>query len=126
MEFSLSSRSWFKLSIDFFVALCSPLIDRGAAQAFNSVSQHSGGASLSQLQRSASPQGIGQVQGGVVTFLRRPTRRLVRVIQVLDSSHPQGGSGRIRISGTMEEVCAELDRLVWQDRQCPASVQRLN
>ena len=126
MEFSLSSRSWFKLPIDFFVALWSPLIERGAAQTFDSVSQHGGSASLSQLQRSTSPQAIGQVQGSVGTFLRRPTRRLVRVIQVLDSSHPQGGSGRIRISGTMEEVCAELDRLVWQDKRCPAPMQRLH
>lgn len=126
MEFALPSRSWFKLPLDFFMALWTHLPNRGAARSLCANSQHRASAGLSELQQSALPQARGHVRGGADAFSRRPTRRMVRVIQVLDSSQPQGGSGRIRISGTMEEVCAELDRLIWQDRQSLAPIHRLH
>ena len=126
MDIALFARSWFKLHLDFFVALWTRLPNRGAARSVCTNSQHRASVGMSKPQSSALPQARGHVRGGADAFSRRPTRRMVRVIQVLDSSQPQGGSGRIRISGTMEEVCAELDRLIWQDRQSPAPIHRLH
>jgi hypothetical protein len=35
----------------------------------------------------------------------------VRVVRVIDPKLPQGAAGRMRISGRIDHVCAELDRL---------------
>lgn len=39
-------------------------------------------------------------------------RRPVRVLRLVDASLPAAGVGRMVISGTMADVCAELDRMV--------------
>lgn len=40
------------------------------------------------------------------------SHRSVRVLQVMDAGQSPTQSGRLRISGRMADVCAELDRLV--------------
>jgi len=40
-----------------------------------------------------------------------PTLRPVRVLRVVDATHPRSTAGRMVISGRMADVCAELDRL---------------
>lgn len=43
---------------------------------------------------------------------RRPvTQRALRVVRVLDADSLPSTAGRLRISGRMADVCAELDRL---------------
>ena len=126
MEIALSARSWFKLPLDFFMALWTPLMEHDAARPSCRSPQHRADACLSRPQQSAPAQVRGHGRGSADAPSRRSTPRMVRVIQVLDAGQPRGGSGRIRISGTMEEVCAELDRLVWQDRKSPAPIRRLH
>ena len=126
MEIAPSARSWFKLPLDFFMALWTPLTEHDAARPSCSSLQHRADVRQSRPQQSAPPQVRGYGRVGADAPSRRSTPRLVRVIHLLDSSQPRGGSGRIRISGTMEEVCAELDRLVWQDRKSPTPIRRLH
>ena len=38
-------------------------------------------------------------------------RRPLRVVRVVEASRPPATAGRMRISGRMADVCAELDRL---------------
>ena len=38
-------------------------------------------------------------------------RRPVRVLRVIDTPQPTANAGRMRISGRMADVCAELDRM---------------
>ena len=40
--------------------------------------------------------------------------RPLRVLRVLEACHPPASAGRMVISGRMEDVCAELDRLASQ------------
>ena len=58
---------------------------------------------------------IGQTRRNVATVgsatRAHGPRRTVRVIRVLDSGQPRSRSGRIMISGRMDDVCAELDRM---------------
>lgn len=49
-------------------------------------------------------------QPGVSVQLGMPSRP-VRVLQVIDAGQSAAQSGRLRISGRMVDVCAELDRL---------------
>ena len=42
----------------------------------------------------------------------RATPRSLRVVRVLDNTHPPSCAGRMTISGRMEDVCAELDRMI--------------
>lgn len=42
---------------------------------------------------------------------RPALRRPVRVLQVMETGQPVNKIGRLRISGRMADVCAELDRL---------------
>ncbi|RYF75118.1 MAG: hypothetical protein EOO22_05520 [Comamonadaceae bacterium] len=44
---------------------------------------------------------------------RPPTAGLpLRVVRVVDTQNPRSAQGRVVISGRMDDVCAELDRLV--------------
>lgn len=43
--------------------------------------------------------------------IQATNQKPVRVVQVFDLQHTHTGIGRIVISGRMEDVCAELDRL---------------
>ncbi|MBB1074263.1 hypothetical protein HUU62_07520 [Rhodoferax sp. 4810] len=49
-------------------------------------------------------------QSAVITQQAMPSRA-VRVLQVMDAGQSPAQSGRLRISGRMADVCAELDRL---------------
>lgn len=42
-------------------------------------------------------------------------RRPLRVVHIVDKSHAPTCAGRMTISGSMADVCAELDRLVQAD-----------
>jgi len=42
-------------------------------------------------------------------------RRPLRVLQVMDAGQTPAQVGRVRISGRMADVCAELDRMVAQE-----------
>ena len=39
-------------------------------------------------------------------------RRPLRVVRIVDTGHTTASAGRMTISGSMADVCAELDRLV--------------
>lgn len=43
---------------------------------------------------------------------QRQNLRPLRVLQVVEKGQPRSGAGRMVISGSMADVCAELDRLV--------------
>ena len=45
---------------------------------------------------------------------RHPIAKVIplRVLRVVDSAMPRSSTGRLVISGRMDDVCAELDRLV--------------
>ena len=43
--------------------------------------------------------------------IKHPKTMPLRVVRVLDAETQRSGAGRIRISGCMADVCAELDRL---------------
>lgn len=62
----------------------------------------SGASSPSPAQR---PQALGP------RMVRAETDRPLRVIRVVEQRGPRVGAGRMVISGRMEDVCAELDRL---------------
>ena len=50
--------------------------------------------------------------GNTSTRPHRPTTRLpLRVVRVVESGHTAACAGRMTISGSMADVCAELDRL---------------
>ena len=73
-------------------------------------------ASLATTPRQATPPdwagGLAQCQQlGVLSYTPTITQRSrpVRVLQVMDAGPSHGG--RLRISGRMADVCAELDRL---------------
>lgn len=43
----------------------------------------------------------------------QPAKRLpLRVVRIVDTAHTPTSAGRMSISGSMADVCAELDRLV--------------
>ncbi len=42
----------------------------------------------------------------------KPLRRPLRIVRIVDTGHPPASAGRMTISGSMADVCAELDRLV--------------
>ena len=42
-------------------------------------------------------------------------RRPLRVLRIVDAGHAPAVAGRMVISGTLADVCAELDRLVAQE-----------
>ena len=46
-------------------------------------------------------------------------RRPVRVLRVIDTSHSSASAGRMRISGRMADVCAELDRMAALESPSP-------
>lgn len=54
------------------------------------------------LNQNHKPTGMGQ---------KPAFSRSVRVLQVMDAGQSPAQSGRLRISGRMADVCAELDRL---------------
>lgn len=48
----------------------------------------------------------------VTAAAHHPARRPLRVVRILESGQLPMHGGRLRISGRMADVCAELDRLV--------------
>jgi len=60
---------------------------------------------LANARSSAFMAGTG------LPLCRPPTPRALRVVRVLDADLPSSTTGRLRISGRMADVCAELDRL---------------
>jgi hypothetical protein len=56
---------------------------------------------------SAAPGMVSECHPGARPALRRP----VRVLRVLEAGQSPAQAGRLRISGCMADVCAELDRL---------------
>ena len=52
---------------------------------------------------------------GLTAPLRRPRPSALRVLRVCDDHPLPGEVGRLRISGRMSDVCAELDRLAAQE-----------
>jgi hypothetical protein len=78
---------------------CLPTAAR-QAKSLRPVVSTSPGATASK--QSHQPVAIGQQ-----TMRSRP----VRVLQVMDIGQSRAQSGRLRISGRMADVCAELDRL---------------
>ncbi len=50
---------------------------------------------------------------------RTTTRRPLRVLQVLEAGQTSAQVGRMRISGRMADVCAELDRLAAHEARLP-------
>ena len=50
--------------------------------------------------------------GNASTPIQHPTPRLpLRVVRLVESGHTAACAGRMTISGSMADVCAELDRL---------------
>ncbi len=53
----------------------------------------------------------------VFTGIRTATRLPLRVLRVMDADLAPAQIGRLRISGRMADVCAELDRLAAHEVQ---------
>lgn len=74
---------------------------------------------LARTQQIGSPARTEPLTGPVNKKMHTPAlmgqtpalRRSVRVLQVMDAGQSPAQSGRLRISGRMADVCAELDRL---------------
>ena len=56
---------------------------------------------------------------GLTAPLRHPRPSALRVLRVCDDHPLPGEVGRLRISGRMADVCAELDRLAAQEAAIP-------
>lgn len=121
MDLAFSARGWFKLPVQFFMTLWAPAREPRAALLSRLQTK---GIDICQARpkHSVPPLPSENGRSSAIAPFHRPAPRMVRVIQVLDSSQPHGESGRIRISGTMEEVCAELDRLVRQSGKSPSRI----
>ena len=62
--------------------------------------------------RMVRPTGMrAPVSARPVSSIRTPRPSTLRVLSVSDAAHTPGDVGRMRISGRMADVCAELDRL---------------
>jgi len=68
-------------------------------------SHFAGGLMFAAADQSSSAN--PQLRGPRQTTARRP----LRVVRVLDGEQSRGNTGRIVISGSIADVCAELDRL---------------
>lgn len=85
------------------------ILHRGERQAFRPV---------------AAPSSAGKAyQRSIVAQVTRPVPRQLRVVQVLERGMPRGSSGRLFISGGIDDVCAELDRLVRREEAMLARLQ---
>jgi hypothetical protein len=54
---------------------------------------------------------IRNTSNPIVLTARAPIKKPLRVSRIVDHSSEKASSGRMVISGTMRDVCAELDRL---------------
>jgi hypothetical protein len=59
----------------------------------------------------ANTQSRAFIAGAGIPLRYPPKPRALRVVRVLDADLPPSTAGRLRISGRMSDVCAELDRL---------------
>ena len=78
-----------------------------SAQAANASRRALAHDAAGRLARLSEPSVSTQAGLGLPT----PPSRPVRVLQVMDAGLSPAQSGRLRISGRMADVCAELDRL---------------
>lgn len=62
----------------------------------------------SQVPTSCDSRGTRQAE----RLNPHPARRPLRVVRIVDTGHTAASAGRMAISGSMADVCAELDRLV--------------
>ncbi len=70
-----------------------------------------GGAKVQPSLALANTRSRAFIAGAGAPLNRAPKPRALRVVRVLDADLPPSTAGRLRISGRMADVCAELDRL---------------
>jgi len=75
-----------------------------------------------RIQRRVTPQAWGRnsVIGGSFGMCmgdNHPMPKPLRVVRLSESGSTSQGAGRMRISGRMADVCAELDRLAAKEAQ---------
>ena len=90
----------------------------GLFQGFSALQRLTAGPAAAEPQRPARalrmvrPTGVRPpISARPVTSICTPRPSALRVLRVCDAVQTPGDTGRMRISGRMADVCAELDRL---------------
>ncbi len=93
-----------------FKALWAWLLDRPGRDNANTPLRHKVSQTGPRERYATTRTGLQHTTAASIQ--RRPTvQRALRVVRVLDADSSPSMAGRLRISGRMADVCAELDRL---------------
>jgi hypothetical protein len=108
MELVLSSRSWWDAPLGAIKSALGAFLDRG--QAWRPQGRFRLGPGPHECAGVEPPIASRIAAVSRCDLASLPARRL-RVLHVIDGARPPGDSGRMMISGRMDDVCAELERM---------------